>query len=182
MLKGRVWRYQRGNQNPYIEEQHNGQKKKYKRTNNDLHNMHLVVYWPFKCRDHYLVQCKNNMLFLCNCDITNLHCIGCEYISGHFKQYFCNIVAIIFIAGWIRRDHRNPPIYLKSTYGTTTPTTSSVISVSIRFFGLFYNCIPTGKHRRPAPPTFGFFLYFIIIIIKTVNLYARWLTHKHIIC
>jgi len=34
----RVWRYQRGNQNPYIEKnrQHNGQKKKYKRTNNDL--------------------------------------------------------------------------------------------------------------------------------------------------
>ena len=24
-----------GNQNPYIEEEHNGQKKKYKRTNND---------------------------------------------------------------------------------------------------------------------------------------------------
>jgi len=86
-------------------------RKKYKRTDNDLHNIHLVVYWPFKYRDHCLVQCKNNMLFLCNCDITNLHCVGYEYISGHFKQYFCNIVAIIFIAGWNRRVHRNPPIY-----------------------------------------------------------------------
>ena len=59
-------RYQRGNQNPYIEEeyttqrtkdtkgaiririskknrQHNGQKKKYKRTNNDLQNIHLKL-------------------------------------------------------------------------------------------------------------------------------------------
>ena len=39
----RVWRYQRDNQNPYIEEkrQHkvNGQKKKYKRTNNDQQNI-----------------------------------------------------------------------------------------------------------------------------------------------
>ena len=35
-------RYQRGNQNPYIEEeQHNDQKKKYKRTNNDLQNIHI---------------------------------------------------------------------------------------------------------------------------------------------
>jgi predicted YcjX-like family ATPase len=62
----RVWRYQRGNQNPYIEEeqttqwpkdtkgviririskknrQHNGQKKKYKRTNNDLQNIHIKL-------------------------------------------------------------------------------------------------------------------------------------------
>ena len=57
---------QRGNQNPYIEEeqttqwpkdtkgviririskknrQHNGQKKKYKRTNNDLQNIHIKL-------------------------------------------------------------------------------------------------------------------------------------------
>ena len=58
-------RYQSGNQNPYIEEeqtiqwpkdtkvairirisknrQHNGQKKKYKRTNNDLQNIHIKL-------------------------------------------------------------------------------------------------------------------------------------------
>ena len=49
-LKGswlrRVWRYQRGNQNPYISKknrQHNGQKKKYKRTNNDLQNIHIKL-------------------------------------------------------------------------------------------------------------------------------------------
>jgi hypothetical protein len=59
-------RYQRGNQNPYIEEeqttqwpqdtkgaiririskknrQHNGQKKKSKRTNNDLQNIHIKL-------------------------------------------------------------------------------------------------------------------------------------------
>jgi hypothetical protein len=62
----RAKRYQRGNQNPYIEEkqtaqwpqdikgviririskknrQHNGQKKKYKRTNNDLQNIHIKL-------------------------------------------------------------------------------------------------------------------------------------------
>jgi hypothetical protein len=32
----RVGRYQRGNQNPVKDKQHNGQKKKDKRTNNDL--------------------------------------------------------------------------------------------------------------------------------------------------
>ena len=59
-------RYQRGNQNPYIEDeqttqwpkdtkgviririlkknrQHNGQKKKHKRTNNDLQNIHIKL-------------------------------------------------------------------------------------------------------------------------------------------
>ena len=42
-------RYQRGNQNLYIEEelkknrQHNGQKKKYKRTNNDQQNIHIKL-------------------------------------------------------------------------------------------------------------------------------------------
>jgi len=44
-FRWRVWRYQRSNQNPYIEEeqstQFNGQKKKYKRTNNDLQNIHI---------------------------------------------------------------------------------------------------------------------------------------------
>ena len=41
LILRRVWRYQRGNQNPYIEEdrQHNGQMKKDKRTNNDLQNI-----------------------------------------------------------------------------------------------------------------------------------------------
>jgi len=28
VIEGRVWRYQRNNQNPYIEDGHNGQKKK----------------------------------------------------------------------------------------------------------------------------------------------------------
>ena len=39
----RVWRYQTGNQNPYIKKnrQHNGQK--YKRTNNDLQNIHIKL-------------------------------------------------------------------------------------------------------------------------------------------
>ena len=32
-----------GNQNPYTEEEHNGQKKKYKRTNNDLQNIHIKL-------------------------------------------------------------------------------------------------------------------------------------------
>jgi hypothetical protein len=38
----RVWRYQRGNQNRYIEEERTTQwpKKKYKRTKNDLQNIH----------------------------------------------------------------------------------------------------------------------------------------------
>jgi hypothetical protein len=38
-------RYQRGNQNPYIEEEQKTQwqKKKYKRTNNDLQNMHIKL-------------------------------------------------------------------------------------------------------------------------------------------
>jgi len=35
--------YQRGIQNPYIKEEHNGQKKKYKRTNNDLLNIHITL-------------------------------------------------------------------------------------------------------------------------------------------
>jgi hypothetical protein len=42
----RVRRYQRGNQNPYISKknrQHNGQKKKYKKTNNDLQNIHIKL-------------------------------------------------------------------------------------------------------------------------------------------
>jgi len=50
-IKGlrRVWRYQRGNQNPYIEDntiqttqyrQHNSHKKEDNRTNNDLQNIH----------------------------------------------------------------------------------------------------------------------------------------------
>ena len=37
----RVWRYQRGNQNP--NRQHNGQKKKHKMTNNDLQNIHIKL-------------------------------------------------------------------------------------------------------------------------------------------
>jgi len=39
----RVWRYQRCNQNSYISKnrQHNGQNKKYKRTNNDLQSIHI---------------------------------------------------------------------------------------------------------------------------------------------
>ena len=43
MLLRRVWRYQRGNQNPYIEKDQTTQwpkEKKYKRTNNDLQNIH----------------------------------------------------------------------------------------------------------------------------------------------
>ena len=37
--------YERGNQNPYIEEEQttNGQKKKYKRTNNDVQNIHIKL-------------------------------------------------------------------------------------------------------------------------------------------
>ena len=38
----RVWRHQRGNQNPYIEEEH-GQNKKYNRTKNDLQNIHIKI-------------------------------------------------------------------------------------------------------------------------------------------
>ena len=41
----RAWRYQRGNQNPYIEEEQTTQwpKKKYKKTNNDLQNIHIKL-------------------------------------------------------------------------------------------------------------------------------------------
>ena len=40
----RVWRYQKGNQNPYIEEEQTTSwpRKKYKRTNNDLQNTHTT--------------------------------------------------------------------------------------------------------------------------------------------
>jgi len=39
----RVWWYPGGNQNFILKtnRQHNGQKKKYKRTNNDLQNIHI---------------------------------------------------------------------------------------------------------------------------------------------
>ena len=38
-------RYQRGNENPYIKKnrQHNGQKKKCKRTNNDLQSIYIKL-------------------------------------------------------------------------------------------------------------------------------------------
>ena len=41
----RAWRYQNGHQNPQIEEgqKHNSQKKKDKRTNNDLQNIHIKL-------------------------------------------------------------------------------------------------------------------------------------------
>ena len=41
----RAWRYQRGDQNPYIDEEQRTQrpKKKYKRSNNDLQNMHMKL-------------------------------------------------------------------------------------------------------------------------------------------
>ena len=41
----RVCKYQRGNQNRISKKnrQHNGQKKKYKRTNNDLQNIHIKL-------------------------------------------------------------------------------------------------------------------------------------------
>jgi hypothetical protein len=55
--KRRVWRYQRGNQNPYIEEEQTTQwtKTKYKRTNNDLQNINIntkyrVTRTPLKTR------------------------------------------------------------------------------------------------------------------------------------
>jgi hypothetical protein len=38
----RVWRYNRDNQNPYIKEEQ-GHKKKYKRSNNDLQNIHIKL-------------------------------------------------------------------------------------------------------------------------------------------
>ena len=42
----RFWRYQKGNQNPYIEEQTTQwPKKKYKRTSNDLQNTHKTKDW-----------------------------------------------------------------------------------------------------------------------------------------
>jgi hypothetical protein len=40
----RVWRYQRDNHNiSKMNRQHNGQKKKHKRTNNDLQNIHIKL-------------------------------------------------------------------------------------------------------------------------------------------
>jgi hypothetical protein len=41
MLLRRVWRYQKGNQNPYIEEQTNEEKDKM--MNNDLQNIHIKL-------------------------------------------------------------------------------------------------------------------------------------------
>ena len=45
IFKNRVWRYQRGYQNPYIEDEQKTQwpKEKCKRTNNDLQNMHIKL-------------------------------------------------------------------------------------------------------------------------------------------
>jgi len=44
-ISRRVWRYQRGNQNPYIKEEQTTQwpKEKVKRTNNDLQNIHIKL-------------------------------------------------------------------------------------------------------------------------------------------
>jgi len=44
-VRRRVRRYQRGNQNPYIEEEQTIQwpNKKYKRTNNDLQNINIKL-------------------------------------------------------------------------------------------------------------------------------------------
>jgi hypothetical protein len=44
VLRG-VWRYQRGNQNPHIEEEQTTQwpKEKYKRANNDQQNIHIKL-------------------------------------------------------------------------------------------------------------------------------------------
>jgi len=43
----RVWRYQRNNQNPYIEEEQKTQwpKEKYKRTNNELQSIHQFHHY-----------------------------------------------------------------------------------------------------------------------------------------
>jgi len=40
---GEEFEYQRGNQNPYIEEEQTTQWPKYKRTNNDLQNIHIKI-------------------------------------------------------------------------------------------------------------------------------------------
>ena len=43
-------RYQRGNQNPYIEERTDntmGKRKKYERTNNDLQNIHIKLNFEY---------------------------------------------------------------------------------------------------------------------------------------
>ena len=73
---------QSGNQNLYIKEeqtaqwpnkvviiiciskknrQHNGQKKKYKRTNNDLHNINITYFNTVNIKIHLLYENKHNL-------------------------------------------------------------------------------------------------------------------------
>jgi hypothetical protein len=64
ILQRRVWRYQRGHQNPYIEEEQTTkwETKKYKRTNNDLQNIHIKTCMQ-KCLSINL-PCNNKWLIL----------------------------------------------------------------------------------------------------------------------
>ena len=50
--------YQGGNQNPYIEDnrQHNGQTKKYKRTNNDLQNIHIKLTQVLRKSKQFIIH------------------------------------------------------------------------------------------------------------------------------
>jgi hypothetical protein len=41
--------------------QHNGQKKKYKRTNNDLHNINITYFNTVNIKIHLLYENKHNL-------------------------------------------------------------------------------------------------------------------------
>ena len=66
----RVWRYQRGNQNPYIEEQTTQWPKK--RTNNDLQNIHIKLKI-----EYHEPHLKPGMQLMCSRRISNSCSTSC---------------------------------------------------------------------------------------------------------
>ena len=85
----RVWRYQRGNQNPYISKknrQHNGQKKKVQkdkqRSTKDTHKtknrVRIPVFWFYiRAQSHWKMTSRKNQKY------PNLHFILCMYAYAH---------------------------------------------------------------------------------------------------
>ena len=117
-LVRRVWRYQRGNQNPYIEEEQTTQwpKKKYKRTNNNLQNTHKtkhrVTRTPIKNRGE--LRCCGRVSSSCSTSGTrrvNLTST-CRTLSNHLYTYYQTKVtmkqtcmACMFFKCWNQNQH-----------------------------------------------------------------------------
>jgi hypothetical protein len=89
----RVWRYQRGNRNPYIEEKTTQwPQEKAQRTNNDLQNLTLMI-WNVRC-SFLLMGCWSYFEFfddICNFDF----CLICNY--SPFSYVHLLFLCIIFI-------------------------------------------------------------------------------------